>query len=255
MLSSRKALSVTFFSLILASTPLSVFPQQGHGGHDGQGDQMQHDGGGDSTMQHGSSGGMMHNGDGGMMNNGDSGGMMRRGMRRMQDVMGESDGPGTVGQSAFAVIRDVVNTLQADPDTDWSQVNVEALRQHLIDMDRVTLFADATVNAIEGGARYIVTGNDERTVAAIQRMVPTHALQIERELDWDTSTDRRQDGVELTIVAADREQTAMIRGLGFIGFMVQGEHHADHHLMMAGGNPQAESGNMGGSMNHGGDNH
>ena len=45
------------------------------------------------------------------------------------------------GQAAFAAIAEIVRLLDADPGTDWSRVNVEALRQHLIDMDEVTMHA------------------------------------------------------------------------------------------------------------------
>ena len=31
--------------------------------------------------------------------------------------------------------------LEADPTTDWSKVNIGALREHLIDMDEVTMRA------------------------------------------------------------------------------------------------------------------
>ena len=43
------------------------------------------------------------------------------------------------GQGAFAAIQEIVEILAADPKTDWSKVNIDALRQHLIDMNNVTL--------------------------------------------------------------------------------------------------------------------
>src|SRR5438552_18068577 len=39
--------------------------------------------------------------------------------------------PKSPGQAAYAAIGEVVRLLEADPRTDWSRVNVEALRQHL----------------------------------------------------------------------------------------------------------------------------
>ena len=47
--------------------------------------------------------------------------------------------PAQPGQGAFAAIQEIVGILEADSSTDWSKVNIEALRQHLIDMDNVTL--------------------------------------------------------------------------------------------------------------------
>ena len=35
------------------------------------------------------------------------------------------------GQDAFAAIQEIVEILAADPKTDWSKVNIDALRQHL----------------------------------------------------------------------------------------------------------------------------
>ena len=43
------------------------------------------------------------------------------------------------GQSAFAAIQEIVDILEADPKTDWSKVNIDALREHLVDMSNVTL--------------------------------------------------------------------------------------------------------------------
>jgi len=45
-------------------------------------------------------------------------------------------------------------------------------------------------------------------------------------------------GLRLTVVAkdpADPKTVARIRGLGFIGLLVQGAHHQPHHLSMARG--------------------
>ena len=49
--------------------------------------------------------------------------------------------PRMVGQDAFGAIREIVRILDADPKTDWSKVDLEALRQHLIDMNEVNATA------------------------------------------------------------------------------------------------------------------
>ena len=74
--------------------------------------------------------------------------------------------PTMPGQDAFGAIQEIVRLLETDPNTDWSAVNLEALRQHLIDMNDVTLKADAQPKPIEGGLQIAVTG-EGRTVAAI----------------------------------------------------------------------------------------
>ena len=82
--------------------------------------------------------------------------------------------PTQPGQSAFAAIQEIVAILEADPKTDWSRVNIEALRQHLIDMDNVTLRAAVAMEPIEGGARFTVTGAGP-VRDSIRRMVAAHA--------------------------------------------------------------------------------
>src|SRR5271163_2225443 len=82
--------------------------------------------------------------------------------------------PTMPGQDAFGAIQEIVAILDSDPKTDWSKVNLEALRQHLIDMNEVTLKAEATLKQIDGGLEIAVTGGD-RTLAAIQRMIPAWA--------------------------------------------------------------------------------
>lgn len=143
-------------------------------------------------------------------------------------------GPTESGQDAFAAIQEVVAILEADPETDWSQVNIDALRDHLIDMHLVTLYAKVDKETVDGGARYQVSGDGE-TVGAIQRMVTAHARQMSSDTDWAATATERDYGVELTVTAGSDADVAKIRGLGFAGFMALGDHHQPHHLMMATG--------------------
>ncbi len=66
--------------------------------------------------------------------------------------------PTRPGQEAFATIGEIVRLLDADPRTDWSKVDLEALRQHLIDMDDVTIRANIQSTNVAGGARFDVQG-------------------------------------------------------------------------------------------------
>src|SRR5579859_2920628 len=65
-------------------------------------------------------------------------GAMHRGVMADQGTSGIPKQP---GQGAFAAIQEIVEILEADPHTDWSKVDINALQQHLIDMDNVTLHA------------------------------------------------------------------------------------------------------------------
>ena len=113
-------------------------------------------------------------------------------------------------------------------------MNLDALREHLIDMNEVALHADAAVERIDGGIRVAVTGTG-RTLAAIQRMLPEHAREMNGKNGWVEQAEPRPDGMTLTVTATDPKQTSIIRGLGFIGVMASGGHHQMHHLMMAKG--------------------
>src|SRR6266849_1349046 len=55
------------------------------------------------------------------------------------------------GQDAFGAMAEVVRILEADPATDWSKVDMERLRQHLIDMNEVVLRASVKATPVPGG--------------------------------------------------------------------------------------------------------
>lgn len=42
------------------------------------------------------------------------------------------------GNGAFAAIQEIVDLPMADPKTGWSKVDIDALRQHLVEIDDVT---------------------------------------------------------------------------------------------------------------------
>lgn len=168
-----------------------------------------------------------------MMQDGQQGvhGGMRHGMMGTQS--GAAGQPTMPGQEAFGTIQEVVQILEADPTTDWSKVNIAALREHLIDMNEVTLRAVATEQALENGVEIAVTG-EGRTLQAIRRMVPAHVGELVK-IGWDAKTEDLPNGVKLSVTTNDPKQVNKLRALGFMGIMVQGGHHQPHHLMMAKG--------------------
>ena len=148
-------------------------------------------------------------------------------------MMMQSAQPTMPGQGAFGAIQDIVGILAADPSTDWSKVNIEALREHLIDMSEVTLKAVANERKLENGIEIAVTG-EGRTLDAIKRMVPAHARELAKT-GWGATTEDLPNGVKFTVTSTDPKQITKIKGLGFMGIMVQGGHHQLHHLAMAKG--------------------
>lgn len=138
------------------------------------------------------------------------------------------------GQGAFAALSEVVRVLEADPDTDWDQVDLAGLRAHLVDMDR--LVSDTIVEETElpDGLSTMATG-DADTLATIRRMVPAHAAQLAQDDRWTVEAVDAENGVELRVTSGDPSVVARIRGLGFFGLMASQDHHREHHMMMARG--------------------
>jgi hypothetical protein len=145
--------------------------------------------------------------------------------------------PTMAGQDAFGAIAEIVRILDADPATDWSTVDLERLRQHLIDMNEVVLRSVVTQTPVPGGLAMEITGAG-RTERAIRAMVVPHAVELDRMASLGARTEIIPGGVRLTVVARkpdDPKLVARIRGLGFAGLLTEGAHHQPHHLAMARG--------------------
>lgn len=136
------------------------------------------------------------------------------------------------GQGAFAALSEVVRVMEADPDTDWSQVDITGLRAHLVDMDRLISDTIVVETNLPDGITTIATGNVE-TKDTLRRMVPAHAAQLARDDRWTVAALDTAEGIELRVTSDDPLVAARIRGLGFFGLMASQDHHREHHLMMA----------------------
>jgi hypothetical protein len=158
--------------------------------------------------------------------------------RHMQAMHGMTGGTPTMpGQQAFGAIAEIVRILDADPATDWSKVDIERLRQHLIDMNEVVLRSVVKQTPVPGGLAMEITGTG-RTEQAIRAMVGPHAIELDRMATFKAGTESIPGGVRLTVVARrpdDAKLVARIRGLGFAGLLTEGAHHQAHHLAMARG--------------------
>lgn len=142
--------------------------------------------------------------------------------------------PSEAGQSAFAAIQEIVAKLEADPATNWSTVNIEALRQHLIDMNSVALNADVRTEPLSDGRKFIVSGEGQ-VVLSIQRMLTGHAATINGGDAWAFSAETNASGASLTVKPTNAADLVKLDGLGFIGIMTMGMHHQEHHWMIAKG--------------------
>jgi hypothetical protein len=158
--------------------------------------------------------------------------------RHMRATHGMSVGVPTMpGQDAFGAIAEIVRILDADPSTDWAKVDIERLRQHLIDMNEVVLRSAVKQTPVSGGLAMEMTGTG-RTEQAIRAMVVPHAAELDRLPSFAAKTESIPGGVRLTVLAKnpdDAKVVARIRGLGFAGLLTEGAHHQSHHLAMAKG--------------------
>jgi hypothetical protein len=162
-------------------------------------------------------------------------GMHAEHMRAMHGMGGA--GPTMPGQDAFGAIGEIVRLLEADPATDWGKVDIERLRQHLIDMNEVVLHSSVKQTPVTGGLAMEIVGTG-RTEQAIRAMVVPHAGELDRMPEWSAKTETVPGGVRLTVTAKrpdDAKVVARIRGLGFAGLLTEGAHHQAHHLAMAKG--------------------
>ena len=162
------------------------------------------------------------------------------GMTHPGTPQGTTAAPQRPGQAAFGAIAEIVAILRADPATDWTKVDVERLRQHLIDMDDVTMRSVVRQDTVPGGARFTVTG-EGCTVEAIRRMARAHVEMVGGADSTRMTVDEISGGVKLTVVAtvATARDVARIRGLGFHGLLTFGDHHGPHHLAIARGETAA----------------
>lgn len=142
--------------------------------------------------------------------------------------------PTESGQAAFGAITEVVGILQADPRTDWSKVNIDALRDHLVDMDNVSLHARVTNVPVAGGMRFDIAG-DGAVRDSIRRMTASHAGMANGQDGQHVTVAETPDGATMIVTSDDPAGSARIRALGFFGAMTGGVHHQLHHLMMARG--------------------
>lgn len=152
-------------------------------------------------------------------------------MEHAQHRMPGKQQPTLPGQDAFGAIQEIISILETDTGTDWSRVNISALRDHLVDMNRLVIDTEVSETHIEGGLMITVTGQDN----TIHAMLPAHAPMINGLNGWTAHAEKMPTGARLTVTANSKKEIAHIRGLGFYGLMASGAHHQTHHIGLARG--------------------
>ena len=143
------------------------------------------------------------------------------------------------GNDAFGAIQEVVNKLMSDPKTDWKRVNLEALRQHLVDMANTTLYVDVVEQKpIKNGITFTVKPATPGASASLDRTMSAHSKILEQETGWTFRSKKQNDGWSVDVTGSKPDEVVKIQGLGYIGIMALGNHHQPHHWQMAtGSNP------------------
>jgi hypothetical protein len=151
-----------------------------------------------------------------------------------QQAPGGAGIPSEPGQGAFAAIAEIVAILAADSATDWRQVDIDALRLHLVDMNALMLDAEVEAERLPTGLAMHVSLAG-RAGAAASRMVPAHGPVLAAETGWASEVLVREDDLQWTVTDPTGRDSDRIQALGFFGLMATGDHHRRHHLAMARG--------------------
>ena len=141
------------------------------------------------------------------------------------------------GNAIFATIQEVVNQLLQDDDTDWEKVDLESLRQHLIDMENFTVNVQVISKTdIEQGVQVLIEPNTTQAAGSLDRALSAHPAMLEQETGWSMVSEKSGNNYRIQITSSNPEDVVKIRALGYIGIMTMGSHHQPHHWAMASGN-------------------
>jgi hypothetical protein len=140
--------------------------------------------------------------------------------------------PSEPGQGAFAAMTEIAGMMRADKTTDWTTADLRALRDHLVDMDRLMTTSQVREETSADGLTIKIDLANAANDAAV-RMVPAHAPILAAETGWQSTVET--DGTSLTWTVQSNEDAAQIKALGFYGLMAVGDHHRPHHWAMAKG--------------------
>jgi len=140
------------------------------------------------------------------------------------------------GNDAFGTIQEVIRKLKNNPDTDWSKVNIEALRAHLSDMQDMTFNIEVlSQKNIPNGVEATIKATTPRAYSALKRVFIAHPIQLKMDTGWDMKVEERNKNFIIKTTTSKQNEINKIRGLGYIGLMAYGTHHQPHHWMMANG--------------------
>ena len=134
------------------------------------------------------------------------------------------------GQAVFGAVQEAIRQLEADSTTDWSEVDVDRLRQHLIDMHHVAVNVSVEGQTpIEKGLELRVRPTKEAARASLDRVLKAHPMMLKQETGWTMAVDEKGSAYVLRVTTSEPSEVAKIRGLGYMGVLAYGQHHQRHH--------------------------
>jgi len=138
------------------------------------------------------------------------------------------------GNDIFGAIQQVINQLEQNPNTDWSQVDLEALRQHLLDMKAFTEEVEVlSQSPIDQGIEIQVKPQSDLAIKALTNVLSKHPSMLKSEMGWDMIATQKDEYWVITCTTEKASEVDKIRGLGYIGLLAAGAHHQLHHWMVA----------------------
>ena len=138
------------------------------------------------------------------------------------------------GHAIFGTVQEAIAALEADTTTDWSQVDVDRLREHLIDMHHVAMHVEVRgEQPLDDGVELTVAATTDEAHASLERVLDAHPAMLEMETGW-TMDVTSADGSTFTLRVTDPDgrDADKIQAPGYIGLLAYGEHHQHHHWMM-----------------------
>ncbi len=118
------------------------------------------------------------------------------------------------GQGTFAAIAENVTQLESNPGTNLNTIDISGLREHLRDMDVVTIDAVVEAKEIGGGMQFTVIGAADVT-PSIRRMTFAHAAVMDGITDWKYTAQKIEGGALATVIVPPRDK-AKIKALVFL---------------------------------------
>ena len=149
------------------------------------------------------------------------------------------------GASVFGAVQEAIRALEADSTTDWSAVDVDQLRQHLLDMHRVALHVEVEEKSpLDDGVRIRVRPTTDEARASLARVLDAHPHMLKQETGWTMAVEEQEATYVLRVTTGEPDEAEKIQGLGYMGLLAYGTHHQRHHWHLVRGQHPHDQGGM-----------